>query len=143
MRVPLLRSLLPRRAARRLGGVIAVLVGVAALTVVAPAPPAAAATSCYGGAVDASWPHYYTPDLGPYTTSSRCRDINFRSVTNSTVTVCVVFVRHTYECNYETTVGTSWRTIATDVRDGTRFYVRVLHSPFGGPATYYQAKVAY
>jgi hypothetical protein len=143
MRVPSLRSPAARRVSRRLGGAVAALLGAATLTLTAPASPAAAATSCLGGAQDVRWEYYYTPHLGPFTTSPRCRDINFRSVTNSTVTVCVVFTRYGNECNYQTRVGTAWKTIATDVRDGTRFYVRVIETPYQGSDPYYRAKVAF
>ena len=42
--------------------------------------------------------------------------------TNGTNTyACVVFVAHTRDCNYVTLLGPSWTTIATDVKDGTRW----------------------
>ncbi|WIX90396.1 hypothetical protein [Amycolatopsis sp. DG1A-15b] len=107
-------------------------IGAAALLVtgsfLAPAPVAAAATSCYGGAVTA---HYGDAlELGPYTTTSRCIDINLKltSGTSAYVNACVKFAK-TGRCNYWTRVNKgSWRTIATDVLDGTKFTV-----PLGVP----------
>ncbi|WP_432189044.1 hypothetical protein [Streptomyces sp. Tue6028] len=97
----------------------------AALAVTVPTTASAApapATSCYGGAVTV-----YTGDsleFGPYTSSSRCNDINARIVGGDagSVNACVKFVRHG-RCNYWTGVGRSWTTIATDVKDGSTFTV--------------------
>jgi len=61
-------------------------------------------------------------------TTNRCNDINMRKSTESTwgVTACVIFVDHTSSCNYWTDLSTSWKTIATNVADNTRFEVEVL-----------------
>ncbi|MET9890289.1 hypothetical protein ABZZ47_08720 [Streptomyces sp. NPDC006465] len=40
------------------------------------------------------------------------------------VNACVKFVRHG-RCNYWTNVGRGWKTITTDVKDGTHFKLRV------------------
>ncbi|MGW3106184.1 hypothetical protein [Streptomyces sp. NPDC001100] len=94
-------------------------------TVPAPASAAttaAAATSCYGGAVTV---HYGDVlDFGPYWTTSRCDDINMRVVGGDAeyVVACVKFAK-TGVCNRWTKVGRSWTTIATDVLDGTKFTV--------------------
>lgn len=88
-----------------------------------------AAPSCYGGAI---WqytsvsPTYF----GHYfTTTDRCADINMRKSTEVTwdVDACVIFVDHTADCNYWTNISTSWKTIATNVANGTRFQVMVTH----------------
>jgi lysozyme len=98
---------------------------VAALTIAALFTPvqASAATSCYGGAVTA---HYGDAvDLGPYTTTSRCIDINLRLTAGTAdyVEACVKFAK-TGKCNYWTRVYRgAWKTIATDVLDGTKFTV--------------------
>ncbi|MFB7776779.1 hypothetical protein [Streptomyces bauhiniae] len=86
----------------------------------APANTSAAATSCYGGAVTVSYGD--AVEFGPYTTTSRCTDINLRMVSGDAefVWACVKFVR-VGECNYWTKVGRSWKTIATDVKDGSKF----------------------
>lgn len=103
---------------------------VAATAMVAPAH--ASATSCYGGAVTK---HYGDGAFfGPYTASSRCTDVNMRLTagTSAEVYACVVFIDHTRDCNRWTTVPKgSWRTIATDVLDGTRFEV-LLGVPLEG-----------
>ncbi|SEF07395.1 GH25 family lysozyme [Streptomyces sp. Ag109_O5-10] len=83
---------------------------------------AAAATTCYGGAVTVRYGDVL--DFGPYWTTSRCTDINMR-VTGGTadyVNACVKFAK-TGTCNRWTKVGRSWTTIATDVLDGTKFTV--------------------
>ncbi|MFF0381480.1 hypothetical protein [Streptomyces sp. NPDC004286] len=101
----------------------------AALAVSAPATASAAptnassaATSCYGGAVTVNYGD--AVEFGPYTTTSRCADINLRMVSGDAefVWACVKFTR-VGECNYWTKVGRSWKTIATDVKDGSKFTV--------------------
>ncbi|MGC4996380.1 hypothetical protein [Streptomyces sp. DT195] len=99
----------------------------AALAVMVPttasaAPAPAAATSCYGGAVTVNYGDAL--EFGPYTTTSRCTDINLRMVGGDAefVWACVKFTR-VGECNHWTKVGRSWKTIATDVLDGSKFTV--------------------
>jgi hypothetical protein len=102
---------------------------------IAPASASAqssAATSCYGGAKTLTY-HYQAAakEYGTYTTSSRCGDINMRLVTDIPgvyLDACVVFTDHTTKCNNDdayTTHGTEWGTVATDVKDGTHFVLRV------------------
>ncbi|MGW5044347.1 hypothetical protein [Streptomyces griseoluteus] len=88
----------------------------------APANALTAETSCYGGAVTVSYGDAL--EFGPYTTTSRCADINLRMVGGDAefVWACVKFTR-VGECNYWTKVGRSWKTIATDVKDGSKFTV--------------------
>jgi hypothetical protein len=87
--------------------------------------PASAATTCLGGAksFEVSGAE---GSAGPYTTSSRCQDINL-DVDGEGFAACVIFVDHTDRCNYHSFVygADGWVTIATDVRDGTRFKVAV------------------
>lgn len=98
----------------------------------AAAQSSAAAVSCYGGARTLTY-HYQAAakEYGTYTTSSRCRDINMRLITDVPgvyLDACVVFVDHTTKCNNGdayTTHGTEWGTVATDVKDGTHFVLRV------------------
>ncbi|MEU9394739.1 hypothetical protein AB0D86_32695 [Streptomyces sp. NPDC048324] len=99
----------------------------------ASAQTSTAATSCYGGAKTLTY-HYQSAakEYGTYTTSSRCNDINLRLLTDGPqgiyLDACVVFVDHTTKCNNDdayTTHGTEWGTIATDVKDGTHFVVRI------------------
>ncbi|MFJ1811424.1 MULTISPECIES: hypothetical protein [unclassified Streptomyces] len=99
----------------------------------ASAQPSTAAVSCYGGAKTLTY-HYQTApkEYGTYTTSSRCGDINIRLSANTPegafLDACVVFVDHTTKCNHDDTYsthGTEWATVATDVKDGTHFVLRV------------------
>ncbi|MFI6658909.1 hypothetical protein ACIBL8_25630 [Streptomyces sp. NPDC050523] len=98
----------------------------------ASAHSSAAAVSCYGGAKPLTY--HYNPaavEYGTYTTTSRCNDINIRLITDEPgvyLDACVVFVDHTTKCNNGdayTTHGTEWGTVATDVKDGTHFVLRV------------------
>ncbi|MER6219116.1 hypothetical protein ACWDFR_19800 [Streptomyces sp. 900105755] len=111
----------------------AALLGLGAVPASAQTPVAsAAATSCYGGAKTLTY-HYQSAakEYGTYTTSSRCNDINLRLITDEPgvyLDACVVFVDHTTKCNNDdayTTHGTEWGTVATDVKDGTHFVLRV------------------
>ncbi|GGQ75768.1 hypothetical protein [Couchioplanes azureus] len=116
---------------RKTAGALAAL-GLGSLAVaLAPAAPAAAATSCYGGQVSVT----YTAgsarqNFGPYTASDRCNDVNVRVPGGDHfVFACVVFVDHTEKCNRNDTfqgVGKDWVAVATDVRNGTRFKVRLV-----------------
>ncbi|MDG4821920.1 hypothetical protein O7635_08645 [Asanoa sp. WMMD1127] len=92
----------------------------------------AAAATCYGGYVRKTLTRGGNGfDAGPYTTSSRCRDINVRNGSVYPYKVCVIFVS-VGSCNYWTSVptGGSWRVAATNVRDNTRFYVRVVTAEY-------------
>ncbi|MET8813569.1 hypothetical protein ABZW47_16340 [Streptomyces sp. NPDC004549] len=113
----------------------AVLATTALLAAGATAPAAAqaegAAASCYSGAVSLTY-HYSTAavEYGTYTTTSRCSDINIKLSSSATgfLDACVVFVDHTSLCNHDntySTFGPQWATVATDVKDGTRFKLRV------------------
>ncbi|SBT53937.1 hypothetical protein GA0070621_5086 [Micromonospora narathiwatensis] len=111
------------------------LVGLASSLVLATTP-ASAATSCYDGAVSVSYNQADADDWrgtrGPYTTSSRCADINFKLTgvqysRQYSVGVCVMFNSSSNPCNYYTwfsSTGT-WKTIATNVYDGTKFYIYI------------------
>ncbi|HEY0496088.1 MAG TPA: hypothetical protein VGD48_10105 [Kutzneria sp.] len=107
------------------------LLGLTALPASAQIGVAQPATSCFGGAISLTY-HYSTAavEYGTYTTSSRCKDINMRLTTdNGTfLDACVVFVDHTTLCNNDNayqTMGPPWLTVATDVKDGTHFKLRV------------------
>lgn len=99
----------------------------------ASATSAAAAVSCYGGATDPLTYRYSTSavEYGTYTTTSRCNDINIKLITDVPgvyLDACVVFVDHTSLCNHDntySTFGPQWATVATDVKDGTHFKLRV------------------
>jgi hypothetical protein len=109
----------------------AALMGLSSLAP-ASAEPAAAAVSCYGGAKSLTY-HYSASavEYGTYTTTSRCNDINIKLTTDIPgvyLNACVVFVDHTNLCNHDntySTFGPQWATVATDVKDGTHFRLRV------------------
>jgi hypothetical protein len=91
-----------------------------------------AAATCYGGYVRKTLARPGTGfDAGPYTTSTRCVDINVRNRSVYPFKVCVIFVS-VGSCNYWTSVptGSVWRVAATNVRDNVRFYVRVVLSEY-------------
>jgi hypothetical protein len=118
-----------RSRAVRLLAAAALMAG--ALTAMISAPATAAATaaqvSCYGQAV------YYTTHWGPEwaewppagiwaVTGPYCADINVRP--NSTTYVRTCF-RKTGTCNaWHWIFGGTWGTAATDVLDGTQFYLQ-------------------
>jgi hypothetical protein len=111
---------------------VPVLVAALALLGLTAMPATAApATSCYGGAISLTY-HYSSAavEYGPYTTSSRCKDINMRLTADNGeyLDACIVFVDHTTLCNNDNaylTMGPPWLTVATDVKDGTHFKLRV------------------
>ncbi|MEU6242768.1 hypothetical protein [Streptomyces sp. NPDC047024] len=114
----------------------AVLAATTALLAAGATAPAAAqsettATSCYGGAVSLTYRYSAAAvEFGTYTTTSRCSDINIKLSSSATgfLDACIVFVDHTSLCNHDntySTFGPQWATVATDVKDGTRFKLRV------------------
>ncbi|NUT92509.1 MAG: hypothetical protein HOY78_10810 [Saccharothrix sp.] len=66
-------------------------------------------------------------ELGTYTTTTQCNDINIRSTNGTGYFACVVFTRLGTTCNNGNNVPASgaWVNIATDVRDYTTFNVRI------------------
>jgi hypothetical protein len=121
----------------------AVVAIAAALLLAAPATVASAApgggaaapivplAGCRAAPYSASFSLFFETaeysDLGPYKTTSQCSDINLKSTNGTGYSACVIFIRHTTECNYITDVpaGGQWVNIATWVLDGTLFTVRV------------------
>ncbi|MEW2165243.1 hypothetical protein AB0912_19960 [Streptomyces sp. NPDC007084] len=121
-----------RRTTAVLAAATALLAGAAATPAVARPAVSAAATSCYGGATSHTYRYSAAAvEFGTYTTSSRCSDINIKLNTTASgvyLDACVVFVDHTTLCNHGntySTFGPQWATVATDVKDGTRFKLRV------------------
>ncbi|MBV1944821.1 hypothetical protein [Streptomyces sp. BV129] len=118
---------------RRTAAVLAATTALLAAGATAPAValPEQAATTCYGGAKSLTY-RYSTAavEFGTYTTTSRCGDINIKLSSSATgfLDACIVFVDHTTLCNHDntySTFGPQWATVATDVKDGTRFKLRV------------------
>ncbi|MEV1286520.1 hypothetical protein [Micromonospora sp. NPDC049679] len=105
---------------------------------------ASAAPTCYGEADNWTY-NGGIKEIGPYTASTRCNDINLRTNGNYIV-ACVVFVDHTNLCNRDNSyqnVGPAWAAIATDVRNGTRFKVRLRSYDVSGELNATGGKVAY
>ncbi|MEU6160617.1 hypothetical protein [Streptomyces sp. NPDC047130] len=108
----------------------AVLVGGA--LAVAPAASAASAgefgaLSCYGSAKSYSKPagNRWYPQGGAYlTTTGNCSDINIKPNTTTSIAVCFLPSSGGTSCqsSFKTAPAGQWTVVATDVRDGTRFY---------------------
>nr|MDT0659904.1 hypothetical protein [Micromonospora sp. DSM 115978] len=87
--------------------------------------------TCYSGAARTVFLVGRTGgDAGPFQTSTRCRDINVRNDSGYSTHACVIFVDVTGNCNYWTYLPakSSYRVVATNVRDGVRFVVRFSNS---------------
>ncbi|WP_018545917.1 hypothetical protein [Streptomyces sp. LaPpAH-108] len=118
---------------RRTAAVLAATTALLAAGATAPAAARSenASASCYGGAVSLTYRYSAAAvEFGTYTTTSRCSDINIKLSSSATgfLDACVVFVDHTTLCNHDntySTFGPQWATVATDVKDGTRFKLRV------------------
>jgi hypothetical protein len=112
--------------------VLAGFLGSSGTAVAVSDEPAALAAGCRAAPYSATFNLYFETeshnDLGTYQTTSQCNDINARSTNGTGYYACVIFVRHTSECNYRTFLpaGGQWVNIATDVLDNTLFNVRVF-----------------
>jgi hypothetical protein len=61
-------------------------------------------------------------------TTSQCRDINVKNVgSDKTIRACVMFgTSYSAKCNYLTDIPRGqWRNVATNVKDGTKFRLRI------------------
>ncbi|AOS64659.1 hypothetical protein TL08_19340 [Actinoalloteichus hymeniacidonis] len=89
-----------------------------------------AVQTCYGGAVQVSGSGTRFPSSGYYRTTSRCADINFRYGLGPSFVMARVCFRSTGACNKYRQIprGTDWRLVATDVLDGTDFYMQFNRS---------------
>lgn len=60
-------------------------------------------------------------------TTSQCRDINVKNVgSKKTIRACVMFGTTSTKCNYTTDIPIGqWRNVATNVKDGTKFRLRL------------------
>ncbi|MFD5750814.1 hypothetical protein [Streptomyces sp. NPDC127033] len=98
--------------------------------------PTAAAATCYGGAVSKTFnmgTDQAEHRFGPYTTTSRCNDINLKITSWGNAGLLVVRVcfhpsSGGTTCNswkefYKSSDLNQWRVIAGDVKDGTRYSV--------------------
>jgi hypothetical protein len=61
------------------------------------------------------------------TTTTQCRDINVRNVgSRKVIRACVMFGTTSNKCNYLTDIPLNqWRNVATNVKDGTKFRLRL------------------
>jgi len=120
----------------------------AALAIV-PASPAsaepagasrAALVSCYGGAVriNGTDPNWHWPPYGSAYTTSRCSDINVKPDRTVDVTTCFQPANGSpYYCNgWRTIYSGQWNVTATDVRDGTQFWLLFNTESVTGLAAY-------
>ncbi|MDX3310433.1 hypothetical protein ACWGH3_01960 [Streptomyces sp. NPDC054884] len=124
-----------RTTAKRLTAVAGGLVMAAGALTVGTASNAAAAT-CYEGAVSKTF-NMGTDEaehrFGPYTTTSRCNDINLKitswgNASPLLVRVCFHPASGGTTCNswkefYKSSDLNKWRVIASDVKNGTRYSV--------------------
>ena len=119
-------------------GMLVVFVLVAAFGSFVSAQASTQAAGCRAAPYSASFSRYFETEtyqeLGSYTTSSQCNDINLRSTNGTSFFACVVFVNHGTACNqgYTAPASGAWVNIATDVLDGTRFNVRVYKGGANG-----------
>ncbi|RNH99633.1 hypothetical protein EEZ25_21770 [Micromonospora aurantiaca] len=134
----------PRRWAARLSAAaVAALVVIAGQVVVAaPAHAAGCRSSPYSAKLSAADPFmiYDGPDVisypkypSYYRTTSQCRDIQIRNLGDGDdwgpFDACVNFYGRA-TCNYWTHVPTGqWRNLATNVKDGTKFYIWIRIDP--------------
>ncbi|MFD9099024.1 hypothetical protein [Streptomyces collinus] len=108
--------------------------GLAGSVLVITEPTAAAAPSaaqsCYGGAVSYSTTVGYWPTGSAYArTSSACADINVKPNTTITVATCW----KSGGCNaWRTISGGTWGVAATDVKDGTDYFLIFAASSSSG-----------
>jgi hypothetical protein len=60
-------------------------------------------------------------------TTSQCKDINVKNVgSKKTIRACVMFGTTSTKCNYLTDIPVGqWRNVATNVKDGTKFRLRI------------------
>ncbi|MER5896440.1 hypothetical protein [Streptomyces sp. NPDC001876] len=115
---------------RTLGVLAAVALTAGGLTAATTATAAAAPTavqSCLGGAKSFSSTYtapYRWPGSGSVTTTSTCNDINVKPYYGDNVRTCFLPSSGGTSCNaWRWISGGVWGLAATDVKDGTKFYV--------------------
>ncbi|MER5473025.1 hypothetical protein [Streptomyces sp. NPDC002685] len=106
----------------------------------APAPMAsAAATSCYGSAktINGTDDNGHWPPSGSTYTTSNCNDINVKITRTIDVQTCFAPTSGGYYCNgWRTVYANTWGLAATDVRDGTNFWLLFTSTDVHGLAAY-------
>jgi hypothetical protein len=121
------------RTTRKAAATLTAAFTLASAGVLGSSTPASAAT-CYGGAISGTFDMGQDEAehrFGPYTTTSRCNDINLKITSWGNANP--LFVRVCFHpgsggttCNswktfYKSSDLNKWRVIAADVRDGTRY----------------------
>lgn len=110
-----------------------VLVGGLALVTV-PSASAAPATTCYGSAksyVSSGRDNLDWPGKGVATTTSYCADINVKPSQGTYVQTCF-WTNSDWTCNsYRWISAGTWGTAATDVLDGSQFFLHFDRSSSG------------
>ncbi|WP_351235044.1 hypothetical protein [Streptomyces sp. NPDC002133] len=97
-----------------------------ALTAATSATATAAATSCYGSArtISATDPNGRWPVTGYAYATSNCNDINVKSTKQDMVQTCFLPSSGGTSCNgLRPIYANTWALAATDVKDGTKFYL--------------------
>ncbi|MFD3457808.1 hypothetical protein ACFWVC_37215 [Streptomyces sp. NPDC058691] len=106
----------------------------------APAPAAsAAATSCYGSAktINGTDDNGHWPPGGSTYSTSNCSDINVKITRTLDVQTCFAPSSGGYYCNgWRTVYANTWGLAATDVNDGTRFWLLFTSTDVHGVAAY-------
>ncbi|MFB9234852.1 hypothetical protein ACFFWC_04770 [Plantactinospora siamensis] len=94
---------------------------------------AATLAGCYDGAAHRVFQQGgWGGEVGTFTASTRCLDINVRNDSVFSTNACVVFVDKTNNCNYWTYLPakSGFYVVATNVRDGAHFRVRFSNNFF-------------
>ncbi|MER8046695.1 hypothetical protein [Streptomyces sp. NPDC094032] len=125
---------------RRRTTAFAVAATAAAGLLLAPAPTASAqATSCYGSAraINSTDDNGHWPG-GSYTyTTSNCNDINVKLTTEDGVRTCFAPSSGGYYCNeWRPVPANTWTVAASDVKDGTKFWLLFDSTGVRGLAAY-------
>jgi len=109
--------------------------GIAVATTGGPAQAAGCRSTPYSAVLSTGRSGAVLPTSGTWRTTTQCRDIQVRGASNAagttarTFQACVIFVDKTSACNYWSTVRFGqWTNIATNVKDGVRFRVKVRFS---------------
>ncbi len=121
---------------RIIGSVAAVTLASGGLTAATVTTAGAVAQSCYGSAksynTNGSYLNQDWPVTGYATTTSNCSDINVKP--NQTIQVMTCF--YTTGCNkYRTIQAGTWGVAATDVYNGSKFYLH-FWTPSSGQVAY-------
>lgn len=113
-------------------------------TLAIPASPpvvhaTATTTSCFGSAktINGTDPNGHWPPFSSAFTTSNCNDINVKMTTTVNVRTCFAPTSGGTFCNgWRTVSANTWGLAATDVLDGTRFWLEFFSTLVQGLAAY-------